>query len=178
MSDMRRRNLVGLWAKWYTPNKTVATTAPTIIAVTLVAFLFFAFNSLWFLPDSSHNDSNDAPTTTQHTTTSVIEVGNVCEKTLAITIGFKETGLWNMNSPNPSSRFFVKDEFCLLVDVWLQSKPRKHITILGQVLLSMDAPQVLNLSYDILFSRISLLLMMFCYFSYAESFIGRMTPFT
>ena len=58
-------------------------------------------NSLLPLREVNSSDSNDAPITTQQTTTSAIEVRNVCAKTLDITIGFKETGPWMIKNANP-----------------------------------------------------------------------------
>jgi len=70
------------------------------MAVNVVAFSF-GLNSLLPLQDVSNKHSNDAPTTTQQTTSSAIEVGNVCAKTFDITIGFKETGPWMIKNANP-----------------------------------------------------------------------------
>jgi len=76
----------------------VATTAPIIAAV--MFFVIFPFlNSCLLLTSTS--DSNDAPTSTQQTTTSAMEVGNVWAKTLDITTRFKETGPWMTNNTNP-----------------------------------------------------------------------------
>jgi hypothetical protein len=52
-------------------------------------------NSLLRVRDVSSRHSNDIPTTTQQTTTSAMEVGNVCAKTLG------ETGPWMINNTNP-----------------------------------------------------------------------------
>jgi hypothetical protein len=67
----------------------------------IVDVFLFGMNSLLPLREVNSSDSNDAPLTTQQTTTSAIEVRNVCAKTLDITIGFKETGPWRINNTNP-----------------------------------------------------------------------------
>jgi len=68
----------------------VATTAPIIAAV--MFFVIFPFlNSCLLLTSTS--DSNDAPTSTQQTTTSAMEVGNVWAKMLDITTRLRRQGL-------------------------------------------------------------------------------------
>lgn len=61
-------------------------------------------------------DSSTVPTTAQHTTSSAIEVGKVCENTFNMTIGFRDTGFWIVNNVNPIKPAITATTMSLLTD--------------------------------------------------------------
>lgn len=61
-------------------------------------------------------DSSTVPTTVQHTTSSAIEVGKVCENTFNMTIGFRDTGFWIVNNVNPIKPAITATTMSLLTD--------------------------------------------------------------